>query len=231
MPIRSNEMLHVYSLIHDDLPAMDNDDLRRGKPTCHKQFDDATAILAGDGLLTYAFEILSHRATHPDSMVRCKLIQLLAQGAGGFRGMVAGQMLDILAENMTAPQNPEELIRRIEEMKTGRLLRFAIEAGAVLGNASTEEHNALMLYALKIGQTFQISDDILDVVGNQEIVGKTLNKDASQNKLTFVSLYGLDKAKEIARKLTDEAVDALKIFGKRADTLQSLAEFIITRNK
>ena len=225
------EMLHVYSLIHDDLPAMDNDDLRRGMPTCHKQFDEATAILAGDGLLTYAFEILSHRATHPDSTTRCKLVQLLAQGAGGFRGMVAGQMLDIEAEKMSAPDNPETLIRRIEEMKTGRLLKFAIEAGAVLGNATTEEHNALMLYALKIGQTFQISDDILDVEGNQEIVGKTLNKDAAQNKLTFVSLYGLDKAKEIARKLTDEAIEALQIFGKRADTLIALAEFIITRNK
>ena len=225
------EMLHVYSLIHDDLPAMDNDDLRRGMPTCHKQFDEATAILAGDGLLTYAFEILSHRATHPDSATRCKLVQLLAQGAGGFRGMVAGQMLDIEAEKMSAPDNPETLIRRIEEMKTGRLLKFAIEAGSVLGNATTEEHNALMLYALKIGQTFQISDDILDVEGNQEIVGKTLNKDAAQNKLTFVSLYGLDKAKEIARKLTDEAIEALQIFGKRADTLIALAEFIITRNK
>ena len=225
------EMLHVYSLIHDDLPAMDNDDLRRGMPTCHKQFDEATAILAGDGLLTYAFEILSHKATHPDSSVRCKLVQLLAQGAGGFRGMVAGQMLDILAEQMSTHANPETLIRRIEEMKTGRLLKFAIEAGAVLGNATTEEHNALMLYALKIGQTFQISDDILDVEGNQEIVGKTLNKDAAQNKLTFVSLYGLDRAKEIARKLTDEAIEALQIFGKRADTLIALAEFIITRNK
>ena len=225
------EMLHVYSLIHDDLPAMDNDDLRRGLPTCHKQFDEATAILAGDALLTYAFEILSHRATHPDSAIRCKLVQLLAQGAGGFRGMVAGQMLDILAEKMNNPDNPEKLIRRIEEMKTGRLLKFAVEAGAVLGNATTEEHNALMLYALKIGQTFQISDDILDVEGNQEIVGKTLNKDAQQNKLTFVSLYGLDKAKEIARQLTNEAIDALKIFGKRADTLSALAEFIITRNK
>jgi len=225
------EMLHVYSLIHDDLPAMDNDDLRRGMPTCHKKFDEATAILAGDGLLTYAFEILSHRATNPDSSIRCKLVQLLAQSAGGFRGMVSGQMLDILAEQLPTHDNPEILIRRIEEMKTGRLLKFAIEAGAILGNATTEEHNALMLYALKIGQTFQISDDILDVEGNQEIVGKTLNKDAAQNKLTFVSLYGLDKAKEIARKLTDEAIEALQIFGKRADTLIALAEFIITRNK
>lgn len=225
------EMLHVYSLIHDDLPAMDNDDLRRGVPTCHKQFDDATAILAGDALLTYAFEILSHRATHPNSSTRCKLVQLLSQAAGGFRGMVAGQMLDIMAENIKQPDNPAQLIRRIEEMKTGRLLRFAIEAGAILGNASTSEHNALMLYALKIGQTFQISDDILDVEGEQSIVGKTLNKDAQQNKLTFVSLYGLDKAKQIATQLTQEAISALDIFGSRADILKTLAGFIITRNQ
>ena len=225
------EMLHVYSLIHDDLPAMDNDDWRRGKPTCHKQFDEATAILAGDALLTYAFEIMSHKNTHPDPQVRCQLVQLLAQAAGGFRGMVAGQMLDLLAENMQNPNNPEELIRKIEEMKTGRLLRFAIEAGAVLGQADMQAHNALMLYAMKIGLTFQISDDILDVEGDQALVGKTLHKDEAQNKLTFVSLYGLQGAKDLARKLTDEAIEALAVFGGRAQTLVDLAEFIINRNK
>lgn len=225
------EMLHVYSLIHDDLPAMDNDDLRRGKPTCHKQFDEATAILAGDALLTYAFEIMSHKNTHPEAKIRCQLVQLLAQAAGGFRGMVAGQMLDLLAENMVTPQNPEKLIYNIEEMKTGRLLRFAIEAGAVLGEADLTAHNALMLYARKIGLTFQISDDILDVEGDQALVGKTLHKDEAQNKLTFVSLYGLQGAKDLARKLTDEAVAALSIFGYKAETLVNLAEFIINRNK
>lgn len=225
------EMLHVYSLIHDDLPAMDNDDLRRGKPTCHKQFDEATAILAGDALLTYAFEIMSHKNTHPDAKIRCQLVQLLAQAAGGFRGMVAGQMLDLLAENMSAPQNSEDLIYSIEEMKTGRLLRFAIEAGAVLGGADLVSHNALMLYARKIGLTFQISDDILDVEGDQALVGKTLHKDEAQNKLTFVSLYGLQGAKDLARKLTDEAIEALAVFGGRAQTLVDLAEFIINRNK
>ena len=225
------EMLHVYSLIHDDLPAMDNDDLRRGKPTCHKQFDEATAILAGDALLTYAFEILSHKNTHPDAKIRCQLVQLLAQAAGGFRGMVAGQMLDLLAENMAATQNSEELIYKIEEMKTGRLLRFAIEAGAVLGEADLDAHNALMLYARKIGLTFQISDDILDVEGDQALVGKTLHKDEAQNKLTFVALYGLQGAKDLARKLTDEAKEALAIFGSKAQILADLAEFIISRNK
>lgn len=225
------EMLHVYSLIHDDLPSMDNDDLRRGKPTCHKQFDEATAILAGDALLTYAFEILSHKNTHPDAKIRCQLVQLLAQAAGGFRGMVAGQMLDLLAENMAATQNSEELIYKIEEMKTGRLLRFAIEAGAVLGEADLDAHNALMLFARKIGLTFQISDDILDVEGDQALVGKTLHKDEAQNKLTFVALYGLQGAKDLARKLTDEAKEALAIFGSKAQTLADLAEFIISRNK
>ena len=224
------EMLHVYSLIHDDLPAMDNDDWRRGKPTCHKQFDEATAILAGDALLTYAFEIMSHRNTHPDPQVRCQLVQLLAQAAGGFRGMVAGQMLDLLAENMSAPQNSEDLIYSIEEMKTGRLLRFAIEAGAVLGGADLASHNALMLYARKIGLTFQISDDILDVEGDQALVGKTLHKDEAQNKLTFVSLYGLQGAKDLARKLTDEAIEALAVFGNKAENLRNLAQFIISRN-
>lgn len=225
------EMLHVYSLIHDDLPAMDNDDLRRGKPTCHKQFDEATAVLAGDALLTYAFEIMSHKNTHPDAKIRCQLVQLLAQAAGGFRGMVAGQMLDLLAENMSAPQNSEDLIYSIEEMKTGRLLRFAIEAGAVLGGADLAFHNALMLYARKIGLTFQISDDILDVEGDQALVGKTLHKDEAQNKLTFVSLYGLQGAKDLARKLTDEAIEALSVFGDKAEKLVNLAEFIINRNK
>lgn len=225
------EMLHVYSLIHDDLPAMDNDDWRRGKPTCHKQFDEATAILAGDALLTYAFEIMSHKNTHPDPQVRCQLVQLLAQAAGGFRGMVAGQMLDLLAENMQNPNNPEELIRKIEEMKTGRLLRFAIEAGAVLGQADMQAHNALMLYAMKIGLTFQISDDILDVEGNQALVGKTLHKDEAQNKLTFVSLYGLQGAKDLAKKLTNEAIVALEMFGSKAANLINLAQFIIERDR
>ena len=225
------EILHTYSLIHDDLPAMDNDDWRRGKPTCHKQFDEATAILAGDALLTYAFEIMSHKNTHPDPQVRCQLVQLLAQAAGGFRGMVAGQMLDLLAENMQNPNNPEELIRKIEEMKTGRLLRFAIEAGAVLGQADMQAHNALMLYAMKIGLTFQISDDILDVEGNQALVGKTLHKDEAQNKLTFVSLYGLQGAKDLAKKLTNEAIAALEMFGNKAANLINLAQFIIERDR
>ena len=186
----SLEMLHSYSLIHDDLPAMDNDDLRRGKPTCHKQFDEATAILAGDGLLTYAFEFLSHSLEiKPD--IRLALIQLLSSAAGAFGGMVSGQTLDIYATSTGSQQADEDIISRLELMKTGRLLRYACEAGAVLGQASVEERQNLVSYARKIGQAFQIADDILDRVGDQTVVGKTLHKDDSQNKFTFVSYYGI----------------------------------------
>lgn len=225
------EMIHTYSLIHDDLPCMDNDDLRRGKPTCHKQFDQATAVLAGDGLLTYAFEILSHKNTNNDPRIRCQLINLLARAAGAFNGMVAGQMLDIYAETAPQSEQTDQLINNIEKMKTGMLLRYACEAGSVLGNATTEQHNALMLYSRKIGQTFQISDDILDIEGDPSLVGKNLNKDADHGKVTFVTLYGLEKAKEIAQKLTNEAIEAVSIFNERGQTLADLAQYIINRKK
>ena len=223
------EMLHSYSLIHDDLPAMDNDDLRRGKPTCHKQFDEATAILAGDGLLTYAFEIISDEKTHPRPVIRIRLIKLLAEAAGAFNGMIAGQMLDLYAENLKNPSEPEKLIKNIEEMKTGRLLRYACEAGAMLGNARDEKYQALIDYSRRIGIAFQIADDILDVEGDQALVGKTLNKDAEQGKITFVSIYGLSKAKQIAKDFISEAEHVLNIFGNKADTLKQLAHYIIER--
>ena len=223
------EMLHSYSLIHDDLPAMDNDDLRRGKPTCHKQFDEATAILAGDGLLTYAFEIISDEKTHPRPVIRSRLIKLLAEAAGAFNGMIAGQMLDLYAENLKNPSEPEKLIKHIEEMKTGRLLRYACEAGAILGNARDEKYQALIDYSRRIGIAFQIADDILDVEGDQALVGKTLNKDAEQGKITFVSIYGLSKAKQIAKDFISEAEHVLNIFGNKADTLKQLAHYIIER--
>lgn len=225
----SLELLHTYSLIHDDLPSMDNDDLRRGKPTCHKQFDEATAILAGDGLLTYAFAVLADEATHPRPVIRTRLIKLLADAAGAFGGMIAGQMLDIHAESLRAPKNPETLIKNIEEMKTGRLLRYACEAGAVLGNAKDEQYLALIDYSRRIGIAFQIIDDILDVEGDPKLVGKTLNKDAEQGKITFVSTYGLEKARTIARSLVEEAEQVLNIFGSKAETLKQLARFIIER--
>ncbi len=225
------EFLHSYSLIHDDLPAMDNDDLRRGKPTCHKQFDEATAILAGDGLLTYAFEILSDSPTASSPSTRCALISLLAKAAGAFSGMIAGQMLDLSSADNLSSSEQEFLIKHIEEMKTGCLLRYACEAGAVLGNASDEQKQALITYSRKIGIAFQITDDILDVEGNPALVGKTLNKDAAQGKMTFVGLYGLEKAKQIARQLIEEAKTSISVFGSKNQTLKDLADFIISRNK
>lgn len=223
------EILHSYSLIHDDLPSMDNDDLRRGKPTCHKKFDEATAILAGDGLLTYAFELLSHPDTAKSAEIRCRLVSMLAKAAGAFDGMVAGQMLDLYSERSDADYHLEEIIRHIEEMKTGRLIRFACEAGATLGNADLEETEALVVYSRKIGIAFQIADDILDVEGNPALVGKTLNKDAAQGKLTFVGLYGLEKSKQMADELVKEAKESLALFGKKAQTLQQLADYIVNR--
>ncbi len=223
------EMLHTYSLIHDDLPAMDNDDLRRGKPTCHKKFDEATAILAGDGLLTYAFRVLSS-ALEIRPEIRLTLVQLLSDAAGAFGGMVAGQTLDLYAAPTGTDQGDENIIARLEEMKTGRLLRYACEAGAVLGQAPLEQRQALVSYSRKIGQTFQISDDILDREGDQNLVGKTLHKDEAQNKFTVVSRFGIAEAKKLAQKLTDEAIDTVNIFGKKAKILQELARFIINRS-
>lgn len=225
----SLEMLHTYSLIHDDLPAMDNDDLRRGNPTCHKKFDEATAILAGDGLLTYAFRVLS-TALEIRPEIRLTLVQLLSDAAGAFGGMVAGQTLDLYAVPTGTDQGDENIIARLEEMKTGRLLRYACEAGAVLGQAPLEQRQTLISYSRKIGQTFQISDDILDLEGDQTLVGKTLNKDVTQNKFTIVSRFGVAEAKKLAGKLTDEAIEEIKIFGKKAEVLQELARFIIERN-
>lgn len=222
------EMLHSYSLIHDDLPAMDNDDLRRGKPTCHKQFDEATAILAGDGLLTYAFEILSDKKT-ADTETRCELIRYLANAAGAFTGMIAGQMVDLYAEKISPKLQNETLIKHIEEMKTGRLIRYACEAGAILGKATQKQRQALIDYSRKIGIAFQIADDILDVEGNADLVGKTLQKDEKQGKITFVSLYGLSNARKIAKDLIDQAQKALDIFGSKAENLKLLAQYIIDR--
>ncbi|MBQ9731652.1 MAG: polyprenyl synthetase family protein [Alphaproteobacteria bacterium] len=223
------ECLHTYSLIHDDLPAMDNDDLRRGKPTCHKKFDEATAILAGDGLLTFAFDLISGEKNPLDDKIKCLLVQKLAKAAGAFGGMVAGQMLDLYMENCGSVDSPENVIRHIEEMKTGCLLKFACEAGAILGNADEEKYQALLLYSRKIGIAFQITDDILDVEGDEIQMGKTLGKDALQDKLTFVGLYGLDKAKQMAQQLIDEAKNVLAIFGDNAKVLCELADFIVSR--
>ena len=225
----SLEMLHSYSLIHDDLPAMDNDDLRRGKPTCHKQFDEATAILAGDGLLTYAFGYLADALViRPE--IRLTLLQLLGGAAGAFGGMVSGQTLDIYASKTGNEADDEAIISRLEEMKTGRLLRYACEAGAVLGMAPLQERKIIISYSRKIGQAFQIADDILDREGNQNIVGKTLHKDDAQNKFTFVSRYGIEKAREKAKNLVDSAVYEIGYFKEKGKNLQKLARYIIDRD-
>ncbi len=224
----SVEMLHTYSLIHDDLPAMDNDDLRRGKPTCHKQFDEATAILAGDGLLTYSFETLAKIKEIPAD-TKIKLCSLLAERAGAFKGMIAGQMLDVQIEKTPNLSN-EEIIKHIEEMKTGCLISYSCQAGAILGNASETEYQIITDYSRNIGIAFQISDDILDVIGDSAIVGKTLGKDKKQEKLTFVSLYGIDKARKIAEDHINNAKQSISTFGNKSSNLQDLADFIISRN-
>ncbi len=187
------ECVHCYSLVHDDLPAMDDDDLRRGKPTAHKAFDEATAILAGDALLTYAFEILADEATHPDPQVRLALVTGLSKAAG-VAGMVGGQMLDIEAETRVTSSLSE--ITQIQSLKTGALFRFACEAGAILGQADPAP---LRAYADKIGLAFQIADDILDVESTPEALGKATQKDKDKGKATFVDLLGMDEAKRRAR--------------------------------
>lgn len=220
------ECVHAYSLVHDDLPAMDNDDLRRGKPTVHKQWDDATAILAGDGLLTQAFEILSHARTSQDPQVRLRLVSRLAE-ASGAAGMVGGQDLDLLAEARGEPLSVEE-ISELQAKKTGALIGWAAEAGAILGKSDA---TPMTKYADNLGLAFQIQDDILDLVGDQKITGKRLRKDKSAGKATFVSLLGLGAARELCAKLVDDACAALAPYHGSADNLRSLAQYVITRTK
>lgn len=219
------EMVHCYSLVHDDLPAMDDDDLRRGQPTCHIKYDEATAILAGDALLTRAFEVLAEDETHSDSRVRSSLVLALAR-ASGAHGMVGGQMMDLWAEDneLDVPQ-----ITRLQRMKTGELIAVSAEFGAILGKASEESRAALHAYAHDIGLAFQIADDLLDVEGDAETVGKATGKDADANKATFVSLLGVDKARQQASLLSEQAAGHLEIFGEKGDLLKQLARFIVER--
>ncbi len=220
------EMVHCYSLIHDDLPAMDNDDMRRGQPTCHKKFDEATAILAGDGLLTRAFGVIAAEDCLFEPAVRCQLIAELSKAAG-MSGMIGGQMLDILAEQMDEMDLPE--IIRLQQMKTGRLFSFACEAGAIMGKASHEDRQALKSYARDIGLAFQIADDILDVEGDADSMGKAVRKDLDAHKATFISLLGLEKAKEQADALSYQAIASLECFDEKADLLRDLSRFIVER--
>ncbi len=220
------ECLHAYSLVHDDLPAMDDDDLRRGKPTTHKAFDEAIAILAGDGLQTLAFEILSDPVTHPDGKVRANLCHGLAVAAGA-PGMVGGQMIDIAAESSATPFGLPT-ITRLQAMKTGALIRFSAEAGAVLA-ADDEARHSLTSYANHLGLAFQIRDDLLDVEGDEDVTGKRLQKDAQAGKATFVSLLGLDGARKAAEDEVAAALAALDGFGEKARWLREAAQFAINR--
>lgn len=222
------ECVHCYSLIHDDLPAMDDDDLRRGRPTVHKAFDEATAILAGDALLTFAFEILSAEATHPEAKVRGELIAELAKAAGK-DGMAGGQMLDLGAESEKVADLGR--IITLQAMKTGALFHFALSAGAILGQASMAERAALAVYADRIGLAFQIADDILDVEASSATLGKTAGKDKAAGKATYVDLLGLGGARAEARKLVHEAKDALRLFGDKAAVFTGAADYVIGRQK
>lgn len=220
------EFVHCYSLIHDDLPAMDNSDLRRGKPTLHKEFDEATAILAGDALLTYAFEILSDPQTHEDPNVRCAVITALAK-ASGANGMVGGQMLDLIAETTELDIGA---ITRLQRMKTGELIAFSCEAGGILGKASSQNRHALRAYAHDLGLAFQIIDDLLDAEGTEAATGKSVGRDVKAGKATFVSILGAERARSQANLLADQAARHLSVFDGRAALLEQVARFVVERN-
>jgi farnesyl diphosphate synthase len=227
------ECVHCYSLVHDDLPAMDNDDLRRGQPTAHKAFDEATAILAGDGLLTLAFDILSRIETHPDAAIRIDLVSSLARAAG-LGGMVGGQMLDLEAEGRFAGNVPlkldENSILTLQAMKTGALLRFACTAGGILGSANAAQRKALERYGSAVGKAFQIADDLLDLEGDPALVGKQTGKDAVAGKATIVGILGAPGARARLKELVAEAEDALAPFGKSAEILIEGARFVAERH-
>ncbi|MFG1182768.1 farnesyl diphosphate synthase [Xanthobacter sp. DSM 14520] len=226
------ECIHCYSLVHDDLPAMDDDDLRRGRPTVHRAFDEATAILAGDGLLTLAFDLLAGEDAHPDPAVRIALVRALAR-ASGIGGMVGGQMLDLAAEGRFSGGTPlalaEDAIRDLQAMKTGALLAVSVEAGALLGGATADERTALLAYGRALGAAFQIADDILDVEGTAEEVGKKVGKDAAAGKATLVSRLGLPAARTLLDRLVADASAALAPFGARGAVLAEAALFVANR--
>ena len=221
----SIEMLHAYSLVHDDLPAMDDDDMRRGKPSTHKAFDEVTAILAGDALQARAFEILAEPDTHSDSQARCELVAALGAAAGA-RGMAGGQMIDMLAEGRTL-DGPA--ITRLQALKTGRLIQFSAEAGAILGRAPSHQRHLLAAYGRDIGAAFQIADDLLDVEGSLEETGKATGKDAAAGKATMVAFLGAERARSHAEALAEQAAAHLDGFGDRAALLRALAAFVVAR--
>src|SRR5215471_4314338 len=219
------EALHTYSLVHDDLPCMDDDDLRRGRPTVHIAFDEMTAVLVGDALLTLAFEILSDAQTHPSAEVRCQLMAKLAEAAG-HDGMIGGQMIDMLA-----PERPlgVEEIAHLQRLKTGQLFEFSCEAGAILGEASAEDRKRLRAYAREMGLVFQITDDLLDVTSSAEKTGKAVGKDGEQGKATFVSTYGVSRARDEARKLALRAAETVQRYDNVAPELSALPLYLLDR--
>jgi len=221
------ECVHCYSLIHDDLPCMDDDDVRRGRPTVHKAFDEATAVLAGDSLLTLAFEVLADPATHEDPFVRTELVSELAR-ASGPAGMVGGQMMDLMAENQVFDL---PTTTRLQQLKTGALIGFCLEAGGIMGRVPAEARTPLRGYARDLGLAFQIADDLLDVEGDSARTGKALRKDAEAGKATFVSLLGIDRARNQARLLIDQAIGHLHDFGPEGDLLRAIARFAIERDQ
>jgi farnesyl diphosphate synthase len=221
------ECIHCSSLIHDDLPAMDNSDLRRGRPTLHKKTDDATAILAGDGLLTLAFDIVTRDEIHRDASVRLKLTRALARAAG-IGGMVGGQMLDLAGEGRFGDREPVD-VATLQQMKTGALLRFGCIAGALLGQASPKEYQALDDYGKALGEAFQIADDLLDVEGDAAALGKPAGQDAVLGKTTFVTQLGVEGAKQRVRDLLARGDSALSIFGAKGDVLRATSRFVAER--
>lgn len=220
------EAIHVYSLIHDDLPCMDNDGLRHGKPTVHVAFDDAAAVLAGDALHDFAFEVLADPATSGDPFTRIELIRTLAT-ASGMNGMCGGQMMDIVAETSSFDL---PTVTRLQQLKTGALLSASVEMGAILGKVAPEGRTHLRGYSRDIGLAFQIADDLLDAEGDEAAAGKALRKDERQGKETFLSLLGPERAREQAGLLVDQAIQHLSSYGPEADLLRELARFIVERN-
>lgn len=221
------ELIHSYSLIHDDLPAIDNDDFRRGQPSCHKKFGEPVAILAGDALLTYSFQVLSDNVTHRDPSVRIELIENIAKAAG-FSGMVGGQVIDILAQDTKLDFNE---VVRLQRMKTGALFAISCEAGAILGKAPRNLRNGLRAYANNLGLAFQITDDLLDAEGTREETGKSVRKDAKAGKATLVSCLGIEQARAHAKMLAMQSMEHLSAFGEQAGMLRELAEYVVSRTK
>ncbi|KZK86955.1 Farnesyl diphosphate synthase [Pseudovibrio sp. Ad13] len=219
------ECIHCYSLVHDDLPAMDDDDVRRGRPTTHKAFDEATAILAGDALLTIAFDFIADEQVHPDPAIRLRLSRELAR-ASGIGGMAGGQMLDLASEHR---DRTEAEIRQLQAMKTGALIRYACRAGAMLANATEDDIARLTRFGEIIGLAFQLADDLLDLTGDAEVVGKATGKDAEAGKATLVSLLGENHTRQELSRLIAEADELLEPYGAKANTLKTLARYIADR--